>query len=137
VGRSLNSTKERSNNLPQPGDFVFKSLSSEKYYGKKFLRSARIGYGSLVSSSKENNMNKNLRLVFPEDEKDTILIMDGDKVVKEVHHEMLRQMLQLSESYPDSKIGHAIFAQILAMPDTKIDPSSMGRLLRFGPPPRP
>ena len=85
-------------------------------------------------------MNKNLRLVFPEGEKDTILIMDGDKVVKEVHHEMFRQMLQLSESspYPEQrKIGHALFAQILSMPDTKLDPSGMGRLMRFGPPPRP
>jgi hypothetical protein len=91
----------------------------------------------LARFSKENNMNKNLRLAFPEGEKDTILNMDGDKVVKEVHHEMFRQMLQLSESDPDSenrKIGHALFAQILAMPDTKIDPSGMGRLVSFGPP---
>jgi hypothetical protein len=39
-------------------------------------------------------LNKNLRLVFPEGERDTILIMDGDKVVREVHDEMLRQTLQ-------------------------------------------
>jgi hypothetical protein len=95
---------------------------------------------NLAGSPNDPPLNKNLRLVFPEGEKDTILIMDGDKVVKEVHHEMFRQMLQLSESDPDSenrKIGHALFAQILSMPDTKLDPSGMGRLMRFGPPPRP